>query len=361
MTISLKIGLIGCGKISNCHLIAIFENSQNSELVAICDKNQNNVKNFLEEFENQRKKYNYSKKPPIVFDDYEDLLEAFKNGIIKINLVVLATPSGLHSNQTIKAANLGINICTEKPMATTLEDGRKMLRACKEKNVELFVIKQNRFNKTLLAVKENIDRGLFGNIYMISSNVFWQRPQSYYDQDSWRGSAFMDGGALMNQASHFIDLLIWLNGKVKEVNSFSATLGRKIDVEDSAVLNFLFENGSLGSMAVTMLTYPKNMEGSITVLGEKGSVRIGGNALNKIEHWDIKDNRLDSDQIKKINFENKRGLGHKYCYQNIINYLNGLENISCNGEEGFNSLELLIAANLSAKNNKTISLPYDDF
>ena len=179
-------------------------------------------------------------------------------------------------------------------MATRWKDGVAMVKACDEAGVNLFVVKQNRFNSTLHQ-KRQLQAGRFGKLAMVSVNVFWQRPQSYYDKDNWRGTWEFDGGALMNQASHYVDLLDWLVGPVESLSASIATLGRAIEVEDTAAMQLRWRNGALGTMAVTMLTYPKNLEGSITLLGETGTVKIGGPAVNKIEHWDFAGEKIPDD------------------------------------------------------------------
>src|SRR5262245_15488218 len=180
------------------------------------------------------------------------------------DVVVLSTPSGLHAEQTIRAAQAGKRIITEKPMATRWEDGKRMVAACDQAGVRLFVVKQNRRNATLQLLKQAIDQERFGRIYMVSVNVFWSRPQSYYDGAKWRGPWEFDGGAFMNQASHYVDLLDWMIGPVESVQAYTATLARDIEVEDTGVMAVRWRSGALGSGNVTMLTYPKNREVSIT-------------------------------------------------------------------------------------------------
>ena len=278
---------------------------------------------------------------------------------IKVDLIVLATPSGLHPKQVKMAASAGVNVCTEKPMATKWEDGVSMLEACKENNVHLFVVKQNRFNSTIELVRNQINSGRFGKIGLVNVNVFWQRPQSYYDQDNWRGTWELDGGALMNQASHYVDLLDWMIGPVENIFASTATIAREIEVEDTAVLQIKWASGALGTMAVTMITYPENLEGSITILGDKGTVKIGGKAVNKIEEWAFSDNHPDDLKVKNASYEttNVYGFGHPPYYANMIKALRGLTDPICSGEEGLKSLELLIASYRSSQSGERISLP----
>src|SRR5690606_31003439 len=192
------------------------------------------------------------------------------------DVVTLCTPSGLHPDQAIQVATAGRHVMTEKPMATRWTDGLRMVKACDEADVYLFVVKQNRRNATLQLLKRAMEKKRFGRIHMVTINVFWSRPQSYYESAKWRGTWEFDGGALMNQASHYVDLVDWLIGPVESVQAYVATLARNIQVEDTATVGIRWRSGALGSVNVTMLTYPRNLEGSITIIGEKGTVRVGG-------------------------------------------------------------------------------------
>ena len=183
--------------------------------------------------------------------------------------------------------------------------------------------------------------GRFGKLSLVTTNVFWQRPQSYYDNDAWRGTRELDGGALMNQASHYVDLLTWLIGPVESLSASISTLKRKIESEDTAALQLKWRSGALGTMAVTMLTFPENIEGSFTILGEKGSVKIGGLAVNKIEHWDFADSSEDDELVTNASYQiqNIYGEGHTPYYKNMFDSLNEIDESICDGEEGLKSLE----------------------
>ena len=250
---------------------------------------------------------------------------------------------------------------TEKPMATRWHDAVHMVKVCDEAGVRLFVVKQNRRNATLQLLKRAVTEKRFGKIHMVHLNVFWTRPQSYYDQgNGWRGTWEFDGGAFMNQSSHYVDLLDWLIGPVEKVQAMMSTT-RDIEVEDTGVLNVKWRNGALGSMSVTMLTYPKNLEGSITILGEKGTVRVGGVAVNDIQLWQFEE-PMDYDQhIQDANYETASvyGFGHPLYYKNVIDVLRGNAEPETDGREGLKSMELLIAAYLSARDGKTVSLPLE--
>ena len=339
----IRAAIIGCGRISKNHFKSIEKHQDNIELIAICETQQT----ILSEYE---KKYN--------INGYLNLVNMLENE--DLDLVIICTPSGMHAEQTKLCAKHSVNVMTEKPMATFWSDGVQMVEACDKANVRLFVVKQNRKNDTLKLLKRAIKENRFGKIHMVQINVFWTRPQKYYDEASWRGTIKLDGGALMNQASHYVDLLDWLIGPIDKIQAMMSTT-LDIEAEDTAVLNVKWVNGALGSMSVTMLTYPKNLEGSITILGEKGTVRIGGVAVNDIQHWEFDEPKDYDDKIEEANYQTTSayGFGHHLYYNNVIEVLRGNSEPETDGREGLKSLEILIAANLSAKDNKTISLPLE--
>jgi UDP-N-acetyl-2-amino-2-deoxyglucuronate dehydrogenase len=339
----IRVAIVGCGRISKNHFGSIEQHQDSIELVSVCDVN----KKVLSEHEAAYK-----------IKGYRDLNSMLKNE--ELDLAVICTPSGIHADQTELCAKRGINVMTEKPMATRWSDGIRMVKACDNAGVQLFVVKQNRRNSTLQLLKRAVKENRFGKIHMVHINVFWTRPQDYYDQASWRGTWEFDGGAFMNQASHYVDLLDWLIGPIDKVQAMMSTT-LDIEVEDTGVLNIKWRNGALGSMSVTMLTYPKNLEGSITILGEKGTVRVGGVAVNDIQHWEFDDAKDYDEEVKQANYQTTSvyGFGHPLYYNNIIEVLRGKAEPETDGREGLKSLELLIAAYLSARDGKTISLPLD--
>ena len=338
----IRIAVVGCGRISKNHFAAIAQHAGNLELAAVCDVDAER----LDQASSEHKVPGYN--------SLADLLRKSD-----CDMISLCTPSGLHAQQAILAARHGRHVMTEKPMATRWQDGLAMVRACDEAGVRLFVIKQNRRNATLQLLKRAVTEKRFGRIYMVHLNVFWSRPQEYYDSAPWRGTWEMDGGAFMNQASHYVDLLEWLIGPVASVQAMTATLARDIEVEDSGVLNVRWRNGALGSMAVTMLAYPKNLEGSITILGEKGTVRVGGVAVNDIQIWDFAEAREYDAQVREAGYETTSvyGFGHPLYFKNVIEVLRGRAEPETDGREGLKSLEVLIAAYISARDGRTVSLP----
>jgi UDP-N-acetyl-2-amino-2-deoxyglucuronate dehydrogenase len=337
-----RFALIGCGRIAANHFEAIRKHEQRCELVDVCDIDPTALHAAVE----RTGARGHGSLTALLASTAADC-------------VILSTPSGLHPAQAIEIARAGRDVMTEKPMATRWSDGLAMVRACDEAGVRLFVVKQNRRNRTLQLLKRAVDLGRFGRIYMVTVNVFWSRPQSYYDSAPWRGTWEFDGGAFMNQASHYVDLLDWVVGPVESVMAYTGTLARNIEVEDTGVAALKWRNGAMGSVNVTMLTYPKNLEGSITVLGERGSVRVGGVAVNKIEHWDF-DAPHDMDrEVDEASYQTTSvyGFGHPLYYDNVINTLRGEAEPETDGREGLRSLELLIAMYLSARDGKRVSLP----
>lgn len=339
----IRMAVVGCGRISKNHFGSIEKHADHLELVAICDTDSATLAEHTEKY-----------KVP----GYRDLEEMLQKE--QIDLVALCTPSGVHPDQAILAAKYKVHVMTEKPMATRWHDGVRMVKACDDAGVRLFVVKQNRRNTTLQLLKRAVEEKRFGKIHMVHLNVFWARPQSYYDQAKWRGTWEFDGGAFMNQASHYVDLLDWLIGPVDKVQCMMSTT-RDIEVEDTGVLNVRWRNGALGSMSVTMLTYPQNLEGSITILGERGTVRVGGVAVNEIQLWNFDEPRDYDAQIQAANYETTSvyGFGHPLYYKNVVDVLRGKAEPETDGREGLKSLELLVAAYLSARDGRTISLPLE--
>jgi UDP-N-acetyl-2-amino-2-deoxyglucuronate dehydrogenase len=340
----IRFAIVGCGRIAQNHFDAIQSYAETAEIVSVCDIDPS----ALDKAATKTHAKAYTNLTAMLDDTNADI-------------VVLTTPSGLHSIQAIEVAASGRHVVTEKPMATRWHDGARMVKACDEANVHLFVVKQNRRNPPLQRLKQAIEENRFGKIYMVNVNVFWTRPQEYYDSASWRGTWEFDGGAFMNQASHYIDLLDWLIGPVESVQAYTATLERHIEVEDTGVMSVKWRSGALGSVNVTMLTYPKNLEGSITILGEKGTVRIGGVAVNEIQQWEFETPNIADETIQEASYSTGSvyGFGHKLYYENVIQVLKGNAMPHTDGREGLKSLEVLIAAYLSARDGKRIALPLD--
>lgn len=339
----IRIAVVGCGRIAANHFKAIEAHRNDLQLVAVCD-------NDPQALEAAQKRHGVP--------GYGSIVELLKS---EVDVVALCTPSGLHPLHAVLAARAGCHVITEKPMATRWSDGLSMVRECDEAGVHLLVVKQNRRNSTLQLLKSALDAKRFGRVHMVLINVFWSRPQSYYDSAKWRGTWEFDGGALMNQASHYVDLIDWLIGPVESVQAYIATLARNIQVEDTATVGVRWRSGALGSVNVTMLTYPKNLEGSITILGEKGTARIGGVAVNEIQHWQFEDRHPDDERVRNASYETQSvyGLGHPLYYANVVDVLRGNATADTDGREGLRSLELLIASYLSARDGRRVALPLE--
>lgn len=339
-----RFALVGCGRIAKNHLGALAVHSEDAELVDICDTDGDALQAAMTE----------------TGATGHRTIEAML-ATTSADAVILTTPSGLHPSQAIAVARSGRHVVSEKPMATRWSDGLRMVRECDEAGVRLFVVKQNRRNATLQMLKRAIEAGRFGRIHLVSLNVFWTRPQEYYEAAKWRGTWEFDGGALMNQASHYIDLLNWLIGPVESVQAYSATLERRIEAEDTAVASLRWRSGALGSLSVTMLTYPQNLEGSITILGEKGTARIGGVAVNEVQEWQFAEPHPDDASIMEASYQTTSvyGFGHPLYYRNVIDVLRGEAEAETDGRSGLKSLELLTAIYRAARDGVRVPLPLD--
>jgi len=338
----IRFALVGCGRISGNHFDALKQHAGRAELVAVCDTRPAALQAAVE------------RTGAPGFGSLDALLAGSDPDI-----VVIATPSGLHPLQAMRVAARGRHVLSEKPMATKWDDGMAMVRACRDAGVKLFVVKQNRLNPTMQLLKTAVEGGRFGRVHMVTVNVFWTRPQSYYDEAPWRGRWDMDGGAFLNQASHYVDMVDWLVGPVDSVHAYTATLGRDIEAEDTGVMSLRLRGGGLASINVTMLTHGKNFEGSITLLGERGTVRIGGVAVNRIEHWEFDESRPEDAAVHDASYATPSvyGFGHPLYYDNVIATLRGEKQAQVDGYEGLRSLEVIIAAYRSARDGVRVGLP----
>ena len=341
MSSSVRLALVGCGRISQTHFDAI-RTVSGIDLVAVCDTVEQRARDAGE------------KNQVPWFTSYQKMLAD-----VASDAVTICTPSGLHPQHGILAAKAGKHVICEKPMAISLAAADDLVHACDESGVHLFVVKQNRLNPSVQLVKRALDKGRFGRLYLANTTVHWTRPQEYYDQAPWRGTWEFDGGAFMNQASHYVDLIQWLVGPVESVIAKTATLARRIESEDTGAAVLKFRSGAIGIIEVTMLTYPRNLEGSFTLLGEKGSVRIGGTAVNRIEHWAFADYDDDDKRVDSANTSpaSVYGFGHAGYYRNVLAVLRGEAKPETDGREGRKSLELILGIYESAKTGRDVSLP----
>ncbi|HTE45829.1 MAG TPA: Gfo/Idh/MocA family oxidoreductase [Gemmatimonadaceae bacterium] len=338
---SFRIGLVGCGRISKNHFDAI-RRVDGLSLTGVSDI----------EFDRAQRAADEQGVP--AYRTIDELLHAGD-----VDVVTICTPSGLHSAHGTIAARAGKHVIAEKPMAISLAQADALVKACDDAGVHLFVVKQNRLNPPIQLLKRAVDKGRFGRIYMANVTVRWQRPQEYYDAEPWRGTWEFDGGAIMNQASHYVDLIQWLVGPVESVMAKTATQARRIEAEDSGIGILKFRSGGLGVIEVSVLTYPKNLEGSLTILGEKGSVKIGGTAVNRVEHWVFADYDDDDKLIDSAstNPPNVYGYGHEGYYRNVLAVLLGNAKPETDGRAGRKSLELILGMYESAKSGREVPIP----
>jgi len=332
---NLKFGIIGCGRIAQRHA----EHIQNAgKLIAVCDTVQ-------EKADEMATKYNAK-----AYTKIADLLKENPD----IDVITICTPNGLHAEHSIMALKAGFHVLCEKPMALTVNDCGEMINAAEKANKRLFIVKQNRFNPPVAAVKKIIDEGKLGKIYSVQLNCYWNRNNEYY-QNSWKGTKDMDGGTLFTQFSHFIDLLYWIIGDVKEVTALTGNYHHKniIEFEDTGVANLKFHNGAIGSINYSVNSYDKNMEGSLTIFGEKGTIKIGGQYLNELEYQSIEN--FEIKDLPPGNPPNNYGkyLGsmsnHDKVYQNVIEVLTNKGVIATNGFEGLKTVEIIDKIYTAAK------------
>ena len=332
-----KFAVIGCGRIGNRHAEHI---NKLGSLVAVCDVDEKKAKKL-------GTKYNAE-----IYANISDLLEKE----ISIDVISICTPNGLHAVQTIAAFRAGFHVLCEKPMAISSQDCGKMIQEAEWANKRLFIVKQNRFNPPVEAVRELIHSGTLGSLYNIQLNCFWNRNPEYYNDSDWKGTKKLDGGTLYTQYSHFIDLLYFLVGDIKEVNAYIANFNHKkeMEFEDSGVVILKFDNSAIGTINYTVNSFDKNMEGSLTIFAEKGTVKIGGQYLNELEYQSF--DGFEINNLAKGNPPNMYGKytgsmsNHSEVYQNVIHVLTNNGKITTNGYEGLKTVEIIEKIYNSAKN-----------
>ena len=341
----LKFALVGCGRIAKRHSELLgFNQIKNAKLVAVCDIIEEKAKNIGERFN---------------VPYYTDMDEMMQNE--DIDVVSVLTESGNHAKHVINLAKYGKHIVVEKPMALTIDDADEMILACHRNNCRLFVVKQNRFNVPVVKLREALEAGRFGKLFMGTVRVRWCRTQEYYNQAPWRGTWAMDGGVLTNQASHHIDLLEWMMGKVDSVYAKGIHALADIEAEDTAAVILKFRNGGLGIIEATTAVRPKDLEGSISILGEKGSVEIGGFAVNKIIHWQFSDELPEDKEVLEkysVNPPNVYGFGHQAYYEHVVDCILNDKPALIDGIEGRKSVELISAIYESMETRKEVFLRF---
>ncbi len=338
----IKIALVGCGNVARKHIAAIEALQGALRVVGTVDPDAD-----------ARQRASQMLDAP-GFDDLNDLLSSRPT-----DLVALATPTGFHPEQAVAAAEAGADVLTEKPLGTCLNTAHSMVQRISELERRLFVVKQLRHHPLFRAVRRAVRRGRFGRLHTIGLQIFWTRPQSYYDEAHWRGTRDLDGGALMNQASHYVDLLDWMFGPVAEVHAIGGALARQIETEDTAVVSLCWEQGFIGSLHVTMLAYPRNVATSLTVVGELGTVRIGGPLCDRIEAWHFETPKPEDDRIEELALQVPRVLrrGHEEVYRNVVADLRGDDASVVNGHQGLRSLAIIDAAYRALEMGTVVDVP----
>lgn len=326
----IRFGIIGCGRVAPKHAQAIITNPS-GRLKAVADLIKPRAETYAREY------------GAVPYNDYRYLLDDKQ-----IDVINICTPSGLHERIAIEALEANKHVIVEKPMALSSEDSKMMLMVAQKMKKKLCVVLQNRYNPPIQELWKIINNKELGILLLSNATVRWYRPQSYYE-DGWHGTLLMDGGVLMNQAIHYVDLLQWLMGDIDTVFSFVGTLAHKIEVDDTGVVVIRFRNGAIGSIEASTIAFPGNIEGSITIIGEKGSVKVGGTALNKKEFWEIPGN------IEKTNIHTEQkelsiyGEGHKMVIANMINAILYDIKLTTDGEEGKKSIDIVEAIYKSVK------------
>jgi predicted dehydrogenase len=332
----LKFAIIGCGRIAERHAVQI---SRIGYLEAVCD-------NVSSKAIRLGQKYNSK-----IYTDYDELLRKEN----ELDVIAICTPNGLHAEHSIKAFKKGVHVLCEKPMAITVYDCGEMIKEAEKANKRLFVVKQNRYNPPVKAIKEALDENRLGKIYSIQLNCFWNRNAEYYNQSDWKGTVNLDGGALFTQFSHFIDLLYWMFGDIKRTESITRNFNHNgiIEFEDTGVVIVEFYNGVIGTINYTVNSYSKNMEGSLTIFGEYGTVKIGGQYLNELEYQNIKDYKITN--LPEGNPPNNYGQyvgsmsNHDKVYKNVVDVLQNKGTIGTNGFEGLKTVEIIDKIYTAAK------------
>lgn len=341
----LRIALLGCGRIAKRHAELLGQRMVvQTVLAAVCDLDSEKAQNYGNRF---------------CVPSYTDMDVMMQREAL--DAVAILTPSGLHAEHVLRLAPYGKHLIVEKPMALTLEDADAMIDACDRHGCKLFVVKQNRFNVPVVKLRQALEAKRFGKLVMGTVRVRWCRRQDYYDQDAWRGTWSMDGGVLTNQASHHIDLLQWMMGDVESVMGMSRTALVDIETEDTAVAILRFRNGALGAIEATTATRPQDLEGSLSILGETGSVEIGGFAVNQMKTWNFVDPLPEDREVLakySVNPPNVYGYGHQAYYEHVVHSIQNNTQQLVDGLEGRRSLELINAIYESIETGREVRLRF---
>lgn len=353
----LRFAIIGCGRISFKHVEALIMNKEEASLVAVCDVIEANAAAKKEEYLN---KLAEEAATVNVYKDYKEMLKAEK-----IDVVTIATESGYHPEIAIYCMKQGKHVICEKPMALSVQDADEMIKVAKENNVKLCVSHQNRFNKSIVELRKAVEEDRFGRLINGTARILWNRNMGYYTQAPWRGTWKLDGGTLMNQCIHNIDLLQWMmGGEIDTVYAQCDTFMRDIEAEDFGAVVVRFKNGAIGIIEGTACVFPKNLEETLSIFGEKGTVCIGGIAVNKIETWRFGDNKDSEEEIIKAQENDPDtvyGFGHTPLFKDMIDAINLGRQPLVSGEEGKKGMSIILAAYKSRLTGLPVKFPLENF
>ncbi len=339
-----KTAILGCGRIGRRHA-AILADEPRSVLGGFADQDLTRAQTFAS---------SYGGRP---YDSLSSLIEGESP-----SLLAICTPSGMHADHVMAASRAGIpNVVVEKPMALVLADADSMIAECARNGTRLFVMQQNRYNLPIVKLRAALDAGRFGKLVLGAVRVRWCRRQDYYDQAEWRGSWAMDGGVFSNQASHHVDMLVYMMGDVESVKATSATRLVDIEAEDTGVAILRFRNGALGVIEATTAARPEDLEGSISILGEGGTVEVGGFAMNEVKTWRFESSDPDDGEVRQRNRTNPPdvyGFGHRAYYRDVFDAIAGDAAPVVDGNEGRRSLEVITAIYESIESGREVSIPF---
>ena len=350
----LRFAIIGCGRISYKHVEALVHNAAQAELVAVCDIVAERARDKAREYLDKMQQASLAVTLPVVHTDYQEMVKTEK-----IDVVTIATESGEHAGISIACLAAGKHVIVEKPMALSTKDADEMIACAEQHGVKLCVSHQNRFNATVQKMRKALEAGRFGRIFAGNARVLWNRDQHYYVQAPWRGTYAQDGGCLMNQCIHNIDLLQWmLGGEWVSVQAMLANYSHPyIEAEDYGSFHLRFANGAIGNVEGTVCVYPKNLEETLTILGEKGTVVIGGSALNKILTWQFADG-LDTLEVVRQECNNKiesvYGWGHSPLFADMIDSIRNNREPLVNGIEGKKGMSIILHAYVANRTQKQV-------
>ncbi len=365
----LGFAIIGCSGISSKHIEGIIRNYKDANLIAVCDLYEDKMDEAIDNY------YNYSKENKSDFN--EEVIKIMKNNKIKkykdynkllndteINVVTIATDSGTHPGIAKDVLNAGKHVIVEKPMALSTKDADEMIKLAEKKGLKLSVCHQNRFNPVIQKLKEAIDDDRFGKLVHAVASVRWNRNDEYFNKDAWHGTLDRDGGIFLNQCIHYIDMLFWMMGDVKRLTAETDTFLRDIEIEDAGVASLRFRNGAIGLIEGTVCVYPRNLEETFSIFGEKGTVRLSGAAMNKVLDWkfaDAVDN--EEEKMKQGGFEkvNIYGYGHNLLFKDVIDSIRDDRKPLVDGREGKKAIETILAMYKSSRTGKPVEFPLGDY